>query len=72
MFVKVDPATCFMSSAVCGLSCAPGMHKGSGQGCTQLGRSFEVEWLDTLVTSFHLCFSRYVCYDPICYGLFAD
>ena len=40
--------------------------QGSVWGCTQLGQSFEVEWLDTLVstctlvTSLHLCFSCHV------------
>ena len=52
--------------------------QGSVWGCTQLGQSFEVERLDTLVgtctlvTSLHLCFSCHVCYDAICFGLFAD
>ena len=47
-------------------------------GHMQYGRIFEIEWLDTLVstctlvTSLHICFSCHVCYDPICFGLFAE
>ena len=47
-------------------------------GHMQYGPIFEIEWFDTLVstctlvTSLHICFSCHVCYDPICFGLFAE
>ena len=70
-----------MSSVVCGLLYTSGMHKCNTEVCVgphAVWTNFEIEWFDTLVstctlvTSLHICFSCHVCYDPICFGLFAE